>query len=230
MSYEYGFSIDHPNNMTIWEAQFGDFFNPAQVVIDTYVTNGEAKWLRQSGLVLLLPHGYDGAGPEHSSCRIERFLQLANTDGINRSYKYKGTQQLDLAYDPSRKALKIGEPYFYENIQEANFSVAYPTRPANFFHLLRRQMKRDFRKPLVIAGPKTLLRHPKCISKFEDMAQIDHFQRVLHYTSEESVKTCKTLLLCSGKYVYDIEALLQTNKISDVALITVEELFPFPEE
>jgi 2-oxoglutarate dehydrogenase complex dehydrogenase (E1) component-like enzyme len=93
---------------------------------------------------------------------------------------------------------------FYENIQEANFSFAYPTKPANFFHLLRRQMKRNFRKPLVIAGPKTLLRHPKCLSKFEDMSETTHFKRILHYTKEETVKSCKNLLLCSGKYVYDI--------------------------
>jgi probable 2-oxoglutarate dehydrogenase E1 component DHKTD1 len=130
MGFEYGLSIENPNTLYLWEAQFGDFFNGAQIIIDTFLTGSESKWLRQTGLVLLLPHGYDGAGPEHSSCRIERFLQLT-----------------DETFD-----LNVSKP--------VNMSVVYPTLPSQYFHLLRRQMKRDFRKPLVVVGPKTLLRLP----------------------------------------------------------------------
>ena len=148
MSFEYGYSIDNPNNMAIWEAQFGDFFNTAQVVVDTFLTNSEQKWLRQSGLTLILPHGFDGAGPEHSSCRMERFLQLTNSDGVRRGLERK-------PHNPERALLGLKDPVFYENINEANFSFVNPTKPANFFHLMRRQMKRNFRKPLVVAGPKT---------------------------------------------------------------------------
>lgn len=147
MSFEYGYSIDNPNNLALWEAQFGDFFNTSQVPVDVFLTNSENKWLRQSSLTLILPHGFDGAGPEHSSCRIERFLQMANSDGGLKYLKPK-------EHDPNRAHLGLKDEYFFENIQEANFSLVNPTKPASLFHLLRRQMKRNFRKPLVIAGPK----------------------------------------------------------------------------
>lgn len=148
MSYEYGYSLDSPNNLAIWEAQFGDFYNTAQTVVDVFLTNSENKWMRQTALTLVLPHGFDGAGPEHSSARIERFLQMANSDG---ALPYRVLRP----HDPARQHLGIREDVFYEDIQEANFSLAVPTKPSNLFHLLRRQMKRNFRKPLVIAGPKT---------------------------------------------------------------------------
>lgn len=148
MGYEYGYSIENPKNLVIWEAQFGDFFNGAQIVIDTFLTSSENKWLRQNGLVLLLPHGFDGAGPEHSTFRMERFLQLANTDGINREFEYK-------KYDKARKSLKIKDKFFFENNLDVNFSLVVPTTPANIFHLLRRQMKRNYRKPLVVGSAKT---------------------------------------------------------------------------
>ena len=147
MSYEYGYSLDNPNNLAIWQAQFGDFFNTAQVVVDVFLTNSESKWLRQSSLTLILPHGFDGAGPEHSSCRIERFLQMANSDGSLRYLKRK-------EHDPNRARLGLNDNFFYENIQDVNFSLVNPTKPSNLFHVLRRQMKRNFRKPLIIAGPK----------------------------------------------------------------------------
>ena len=141
----------------VWEAQFGDFFNTAQVVIDTFLTNSQNKWLRQSGLTLILPHGFDGAGPEHSSCRIERFLQLANTDGAIEEYDWAPT-------DPSTP-LGMNDKKFYEDNKSANFSLVIPTKPANIYHVLRRQMKRNYRKPLVIAGPKT--RKIFCYHSFE---------------------------------------------------------------
>ena len=148
MGYEYGYSIENPHNFVIWEAQFGDFFNGAQIIIDTFITGSEEKWLKQNGLVLLLPHGFDGAGPEHSTCRMERFLQLANSDGSNREFEHK-------EFIKDRKELKVEEKAFYENHNDANFSLVVPTTPANFFHVLRRQMKRNFRKPLIVASAKT---------------------------------------------------------------------------
>ena len=148
MGYEYGYSIENPHNLVIWEAQFGDFFNGAQIVVDTFLASSEEKWLKQNGLVLLLPHGFDGAGPEHSTCRMERFLQAANSDGSNREFKFQEHRK-------DRKELKVDEQIFYENINDANFSMVVPTTPANFFHVLRRQMKRNFRKALVVASAKT---------------------------------------------------------------------------
>ena len=148
MGYEYGYSIENPSNLVIWEAQFGDFFNGAQIVIDTFITGSEEKWLRQNGLVLLLPHGFDGAGPEHSTCRMERFLQAANSDGLNRGFQYK-------EHVKDRKELKVEDQVFYENHNDANFSLVVPTTPANFFHVLRRQMMRNYRKPLIVASAKT---------------------------------------------------------------------------
>lgn len=147
LSYEFGYSTESPNNLVIWEAQFGDFFNPAQVAFDTYITCSEAKWVRQSSLVCLLPHGMDGAGPEHSSCRIERFLQMGASDGLNRNLELR-------EHDPHRNRLSIQDEYFTENHQDVNFQFAQPSTPANYFHLLRRQMMRNFRKPLILAAPK----------------------------------------------------------------------------
>lgn len=148
MAYEYGYSIENPHNLVIWEAQFGDFFNGAQIVIDTFITSSEEKWLRQNGLVLLLPHGFDGAGPEHSTCRMERFLQVANSDGLNRQFQLKD-------HSPKREELKVNEKIFYENHNDTNFSLVVPSTPANFYHVLRRQMLRNYRKPLVVASAKT---------------------------------------------------------------------------
>lgn len=149
MGFDYGFSLDSPNNLVIWEAQFGDFFNGAQIIIDTYISSGETKWLYQSGLVLLMPHGFDGAGPEHSSCRIERFLQMS-----------------------SSKEDKVDS-------DDINYFIANPTTPANYFHLLRRQMVQPFRKPLIMASPKTLFRMPECKSSLDEMNVNTQFSPVI---------------------------------------------------
>lgn len=146
MGYQYGYSLESPKNLALWEAQFGDFFNPAQLLIDNYLMCSEAKWMRQTGLVLLLPHGFDGSGPEHSTCHIERFLQNTNSN----AYDDSDTSQLDG--------------------RRVNFLVAQPTMPANYFHLLRRQMMRDYRKPLIVAAPKIGLKHTKAVSDFDDFA------------------------------------------------------------
>ncbi|KAG8576947.1 hypothetical protein GDO81_010025 [Engystomops pustulosus] len=156
LGFEYGMSIESPKLLPIWEAQFGDFFNGAQIIFDTFISGGEAKWLLQSGIVILLPHGYDGAGPEHSSCRIERFLQLcdATEEGVDGD--------------------------------TVNMFIVNPTTPAQYFHLLRRQMIRNFRKPLIVASPKMLLRYPAAVSSFEDMAPGSTFKPVLGDAAAES--------------------------------------------
>jgi 2-oxoglutarate dehydrogenase E1 component len=188
--------LDYPGALVLWEAQFGDFANGAQVQIDQFIAPGEAKWLRMSGLVLLLPHGYEGQGPEHSSARIERYLQLC---------------------------------------AEENMIVANCTTPANYFHILRRQLLRDFRKPLIMFTPKSLLRHKQCISKVEDFTD-DTFHRVLLDDGETKHKKqflnadseIKKVIICSGKVYYDLISERDSSKKVDIYIIRLEQLYPFP--
>ena len=186
IGFDYGYSLDYPQMLCIWEAQFGDFANGAQVVIDQFIVSGESKWQRVSGIVLLLPHGYEGQGPEHSSARLERFLQLCAED----------------------------------NIQVANI-----TTPANYFHALRRQMKSDLRKPLVVMSPKSLLRHPLAISKLDDFAT-GSFQAILPDSHLPEPKKAKRVLIVSGKVYYDLHHYRVTNGIEDTAIIRLEQLYP----
>jgi 2-oxoglutarate dehydrogenase E1 component len=188
LGFEYGFSSAAPNAMVIWEGQFGDFVNGAQVVIDQFIAAGEVKWGRQSGLVLMLPHGYEGQGPEHSSARLERFLQLA---------------------------------------ADNNMQVAQPTTAAQIFHLLRRQMIRMFRKPLVIMTPKSLLRHKDAASELVELAR-GEFRTVIPDASLGDPLKVKRAILCSGKVYYDVKAEREDRKADDVALIRIEQLYPFP--
>ncbi len=189
LGFEYGYSLGSPSSLNIWEAQFGDFANGAQTIIDQFISSGESKWQRQSGVVMLLPHGYEGQGPEHSNARPERFLQLA---------------------------------------AEWNIVVANLTTPANIFHALRRQVKWDFRKPLVIFTPKSLLRHPDCVSPTKDLIE-GAFQEIIDDTSV-TAKDVKRLLLCTGKVYYDLKARQQKDKRKDVAIVRLEQLYPMPEE
>jgi 2-oxoglutarate dehydrogenase E1 component len=190
LGFEYGYSLAEPRALTIWEAQFGDFANGAQVIIDQFIASGEVKWLRMSGLVMLLPHGYEGQGPEHSSARVERFLQLCAED----------------------------------NIQVVNC-----TEPANYFHALRRQLHRDFRKPLVVFTPKSLLRHKRCVNSLERFGPDSSFHRVLH---EEPLpgapEDARQLVLCSGKVYYDLLEERESRGITDIHILRLEQLYPFP--
>ena len=188
LGFEYGYSLMETRGLTIWEAQFGDFANGAQVVIDEYIVGGESKWQLRSGLVLLLPHGYEGQGPDHSSARSERFLQLCAED---------------------------------------NIQVCNPSTPAQYFHLLRRQARCQSRKPLVILTPKSLLRHPLAVSRLDEIAS-GHFQEALDDPSAGN--SVRRLLLCSGKIYYDLHERRRDLKTSDVAIIRLEQLYPFPAE
>ncbi|KAJ3093151.1 putative 2-oxoglutarate dehydrogenase E1 component DHKTD1, mitochondrial [Quaeritorhiza haematococci] len=204
MGFELGVSWETPNRLCIWEAQFGDFFNGAQIVIDTYLSSGEAKWFRQTGLVLLLPHGYDGAGPEHSSARLERFLQLCD-------------QKFDVLNE--------------KNPDNPNMHVVNPTTPAQYFHLLRRQMVRPFRKPLVVIGPKILLRHPQAVSDLAEMGPKTHFHPVLPdpTISAAQTKDVRRVIFVCGKLYYDLVKARQDKKLDgQVAIVRMEELAPFP--
>ncbi len=187
LGFEYGYSLATPNGLTIWEAQFGDFFNGAQIMVDQFITAGEDKWSTQSGLVMLLPHGYEGQGAEHSSARIERFL----------------TQCAD------------------ENIQVVNTST-----PANHFHVLRRQIMRDFRKPLVVFSPKMLLRYPEAVSSLDEMAT-GSFQEVLDDTSVK-VSSVDTVVFCSGKFYYEMKVKAAELGVDNMAFVRLEQLYPFP--
>ncbi|MFT5581825.1 MAG: 2-oxoglutarate dehydrogenase E1 component, partial [Psychromonas sp.] len=189
LGFEYGYSLATPYGLTIWEAQFGDFFNGAQIMIDQFITAGEDKWSTQTGLVMLLPHGYEGQGAEHSSGRIERFLQ----------------QSADY------------------NIQVANTST-----PANHFHLLRRQLQRDFRKPLVVFSPKMLLRYPAAVSSLEDMAS-GSFQEVID-DNDAIVKNIDTVVFCSGKFYYEMKEKSVELGVDNMAFVRVEQLYPLPEK
>ncbi|MFY7993740.1 MAG: 2-oxoglutarate dehydrogenase E1 component [Bacteriovoracaceae bacterium] len=188
LGFEYGYSYGSPANLNIWEAQFGDFSNGAQTIIDQFIGAGESKWQRQSGVVMLLPHGYEGQGPEHSSARPERFLQLA---------------------------------------AEYNIVVANPTTPANMFHMLRRQVKWEFRKPLIVLTPKSLLRHPDCVSSVKELTD-GGFQEIIDDSSVD-VKKVKRLVLCSGKVYFDLKAKQVKDNRTDVAIVRLEQLYPMSE-
>ncbi|ORX84849.1 hypothetical protein K493DRAFT_387202 [Basidiobolus meristosporus CBS 931.73] len=203
MSYEYGMSLETPNRLNMWEAQLGDFFNSAQEVIDSFISGGEEKWLRQSGLVLVLPHGYEGAGPEHTSCRIERFLQLSS-DRFN-----------------------VTDPNVSNNV---NWHVVNCSTPAQYFHVLRRQMKRNYRKPLIVVGPKRLTRIPKAVSDLDDFAPGTSFQPVIS-DMEANKLSVRRVIFVSGKLYYELlEERAKKEMVVQVALIRVEEYSPFPKE
>jgi len=191
LGFEYGFAGADPKTLVMWEAQFGDFANGAQIIIDQFIAAGEVKWLRANGLVLLLPHGYEGQGPEHSSARLERFLQLCAND----------------------------------NIQVCNI-----TSPANYFHCLRRQMLRPFRKPLIIMTPKSLLRHPMAKSSASEFIQESHFKRILSDRMDIPDDKVRRLVLCSGKVAYDLMEKRVDEGLEDVSIVRLEQLYPFPGE
>jgi len=199
LGFEYGYSLVEPNTLTLWEAQFGDFANGAQVIIDQFISSGERKWQRASGLVMLLPHGYEGQGPEHSSARLERFLQLCAND---------------------------------------NLQVMNCTTPANYFHALRRQIHRDFRKPLIVMTPKSLLRNKYCVSNIDDFGKKNSFHRVMwdhaiDPKSKDFIKLKKSseikkVILCSGKVYFDLLAAREKLKKDDIVMFRIEQLYPFP--
>lgn len=197
LGFEYGYSLAEPNALTLWEGQFGDFANGAQIMFDQFISSGERKWLRMSGLVCLLPHGYEGQGPEHSSARLERYLQLS---------------------------------------AEENWIVANCSTPANYFHILRRQLKRGFRKPLILMTPKSLLRHPHCVSTAEDFVTGSNFHRVMWDDAQKGVSDVtlkpdaeiKRVVICSGKVYFDLLAERDKRGLSDVYLLRLEQFYPFP--
>jgi len=197
LGFEYGYSLSEPNALVMWEAQFGDFANGAQIMFDQFISSGESKWLRMSGLVCLLPHGFEGQGPEHSSARLERFLQMC---------------------------------------AQENWIVANCSTPANYFHVLRRQIHRQFRKPLILMTPKSLLRHPMCVSDAEDFTTGSSFHRVLWDDAQKGHSETKLVadrkirrvVLCSGKVYYDLLAARDTQGIDDVYLLRLEQFYPFP--
>ncbi|WP_182911967.1 2-oxoglutarate dehydrogenase E1 component [Sphingomonas cavernae] len=191
LGFEYGYAMADPKSLVLWEGQFGDFANGAQVIIDQFIAAGEAKWLRANGLVMLLPHGYEGQGPEHSSARLERYLQLCAGD---------------------------------------NMQVCNITTPANYYHVLRRQMHRTFRKPLIIMTPKSLLRHKLAVSKTEDFLGDSHFNRIVSDTNPAADKDTKRLVLCSGKVAYDLIEARDAAGDRNTQIVRIEQLYPFPGE
>ena len=188
LGFEYGYAYASPNALTIWEAQFGDFFNGAQIIIDQYLSSSEYKWRRMNGLVVLLPHGYEGQGPEHSSARVERFLQMC---------------------------------------AENNMSIVNATTPAQQFHVLRRQLIRSFRKPLICFTPKKLLRYPSCVSDVKDFTE-GRFQEVLDENLD--VKKIKRIAFCTGKIYYELSERREKEGADDITFVRLEQLYPFPKK
>ncbi|KAI1285828.1 2-oxoglutarate dehydrogenase, mitochondrial [Halotydeus destructor] len=212
LGFELGFSMTNPNALVIWEAQFGDFMNTAQCTIDQFIASGQAKWVRQSGLVMLLPHGMEGMGPEHSSARPERFLQLCNSDAEEFPESF-------------------GEDFAEKQLHDINMIVVDCSTPGNYFHALRRQIAMPFRKPLIVFSPKSLLRHPDAKSSFDDMVEGTSFRRVIsdEGPAAQNPDSVKRLVLCSGKVYYDLIKERQARGLeSSVAITRVEQLSPFP--
>jgi 2-oxoglutarate dehydrogenase E1 component len=190
LGFEYGYATADPGSLVIWEAQFGDFVNGAQVVIDQFITSGETKWGRLCGLVMFLPHGYEGQGPEHSSARLERFMQLCSGN---------------------------------------NIQVCVPSVPSQMFHMLRRQMLRPFRKPLIVMTPKSLLRNKASTSTLDDL-QRGSFQVVIDDPGQPAANGVKRIVFCAGKIYFDLAAHREEQRIEDIAIVRVEQLYPFPRE
>jgi 2-oxoglutarate dehydrogenase E1 component len=187
LGFEYGYSLASPDHLVLWEAQFGDFYNGAQTIVDQFISSGESKWQRMSGLVMLLPHGLEGQGPEHSSARLERFLQMA---------------------------------------ADFNMLITNITTPANYFHALRRQIALPYRKPMVVMSPKSLLRHPSCVSSIKEFTGKTSFMELI----PDEVKNPAKVLFCSGKIYYELDEYRKTNNIKNVAIVRIEQLYPFPEK
>jgi 2-oxoglutarate dehydrogenase E1 component len=210
LGFEMGYSLENPNTLVLWEAQFGDFVNGAQIMIDQFISAGEDKWLRQSGLTLLLPHGYMGQGAEHSSCRVERFLQQVEEDPD--------------VIPPMAEEERM-------QIQHCNWQVVNCTTPANYFHVIRRQLHRDFRKPLIVVTPKNLLREKRCTSSLEEMAQDTKFMRCYREQNSEIVDNpdkVRRIVMCSGKIYYELLEEREKKGYTDVAILRVEQIAPFP--
>ncbi|EFA04760.2 2-oxoglutarate dehydrogenase complex component E1 isoform X6 [Tribolium castaneum] len=211
LGFELGYSMTNPNALVIWEAQFGDFNNTAQCIIDQFISSGQAKWVRQSGLVMLLPHGLEGMGPEHSSARLERFLQMSSDDPD---------------YFPPES-----DEFAVRQLHDINWIVANCTTPANLFHILRRQIALPFRKPLILMTPKSLLRHPEARSSFDEMLENTEFMRIIpdKGAASQNPQNVKKVLFCSGKVYYDLRKAREERKLdNDIVITRVEQISPFP--
>ncbi|XP_034656823.1 2-oxoglutarate dehydrogenase-like, mitochondrial isoform X2 [Drosophila subobscura] len=211
LGFEHGYSMTNPNALVLWEAQFGDFSNTAQSIIDQFISSGQSKWVRQSGLVMLLPHGMEGMGPEHSSCRVERFLQMSSDDPD---------------YFPPES-----DEFAVRQLHDINWIVANCTTPANLFHILRRQIALPFRKPLILCTPKSLLRHPEAKSPFSEMSEGSEFQRIIpdNGPAGQNPGSVKKVVFCSGRVYYDLTKMRAEKQLeSDVAILRVEQISPFP--
>merc|ERR1712004_435467 len=211
LGFELGYSMTNPNALVLWEGQFGDFANTAQCIIDQFISSGQSKWVRQSGLVMLLPHGMEGMGPEHSSARPERFLQLCSDDP---------------EYFPPED-----EEFAVKQLSSINMIVANCSTPANYAHMLRRQIKLPFRKPLIVMTPKSLLRLDEAKSSFDDLVEGTKFQRLYPEIGlpKENAENVKKLIFCSGKIYYEIKKeITKSNKDYDIAVARVEQISPFP--
>nr|XP_036671983.1 2-oxoglutarate dehydrogenase-like, mitochondrial isoform X2 [Drosophila suzukii] len=211
LGFEHGYSMTNPNALVLWEAQFGDFSNTAQSIIDQFISSGQSKWVRQSGLVMLLPHGMEGMGPEHSSCRVERFLQMSSDDPD---------------YFPPES-----DEFGVRQLHDINWIVANCSTPANYYHILRRQIALPFRKPLILCTPKSLLRHPEAKSPFSEMSEGSEFQRIIpdNGPAGQNASNVKKVVFCSGRVYYDLTKTRTEKKLeSDIAIVRVEQVSPFP--